>query len=468
MDAPECPGCRRLQEETQQLREEIRQLREEVRQLKALLGKNSSNSSLPPSANPPQASPPVQKAKSGRKPGGQPGHRPHLKQLLPPERVTKFEPLLPKHCVRCHASLSKEAGPDDPEPTRHQVADLPPVRAEVIEYQGHARTCPCCGTVNQASIPEEIRQHSIGPGLAAAMAYLAGCHQVSKRGVEEIVESLFEVPVALGTVSNLEQEMSEALAPIHAAAVEAVQAAEVKHVDETGWKKHGQRCWLWVAATTHLAVFAVHARRGLTGLTILLGETISGIVISDRWSAYRGLPVYRRQLCWAHLQRDFQALIDLGGKAKPFGEDLLAFTEDVFYWWSRVRDGTMSRGTLQTYINEQRPWLRDVLTRGSTCRCAKTAALCGQLLQLEPALWTFVRHPGVEPTNNRAERALRKGVLWRKKAFGCVSEGGCRFVERILTAVQTLRQQSRPVWQFLREALEAHRCGHAAPKLIHG
>jgi transposase len=461
MDAPDCPGCVRLTEE-------VRQLREEVRQLKALLGKNSSNSSLPPSANPPQASPPVQKAKTGRKPGGQPGHPPHLKQWLPPERVTKVETIVPKHCVRCHAALPKQAGPDDPEPTRHQVADLPPVRAEVIEYQGHARTCPCCGTVNQASIPEEIRQHSIGSSLAAAMAYLAGCHQVSKRGVEEIVETLFEVPVALGTVSNLEQEMSEALAPIHAAAVEAVQAAQVKHVDETGWKKHGQKCWLWVAATAHVSVFVVHARRGLSGLSTLLGETIAGIVISDRWSAYRGLPLYRRQLCWAHLQRDFQALIDLGGQAKPLGEDLLAFSEDVFYWWSRVRDGTMSRGTLQTYINEQRPWLREVLTRGRTSGCAKTAALCGQLWQLEPALWTFVRHPGVEPTNNRAERALRKGVLWRKKAFGCVSEGGCRFVERILTAVQTLRQQSRPVWQFLREALHAHRSGHAAPKLIHG
>lgn len=460
MDTPECPGCRRLEEE-------VRQLREEVRQLKALLGKNSSNSSLPPSANPPQALPPVSKAKTGRKSGGQPGHPPHLKQMLPPERVTRVVPLVPKHCVRCQAPLPREAGVGDPEPTRHQVADLPPVRAEVIEYQGHARTCPCCGTVNQMCIPQEIRQHSIGAGLAAAMAYLAGCHQVSKRGVEEIVETLFEVPVALGTVSNLEQEMSQALAPIHAAAVAAVQAAKVKHVDETGWKKHGQKCWLWVAATTRVAAFAVHARRGRTGLATLLGETIAGIVISDRWSAYRHWPVYRRQLCWAHLERDFQALVDLGGPAKPFGNDLLAFTEDVFHWWSRIRDGTMSRGTMLTYINQQRPWLRELLTRGSTSACAKTAALCSQLLPLEPALWTFLRHKGVEPTNNRAERALRKAVLWRKKAFGCVSDGGCRFVERILTAVQTLRQQGRSVWQFLRDALHAHRSGQRAPTLIH-
>jgi len=459
MDVPACPGCR-------ELAAEVERLREEVRRLAALLQRNSSNSSLPPSANPPGAAAPVTKPKTGRRPGGQPGHRPHLKQLLPPERVTRVVRFLPKRCDECNALLPTRAGPNDPEPTRHQVADLPPVRAEVIEYQGHARTCRC-GVVTRARIPETIRQQRIGPGLAAAMAYFAGCHQVSKRGVEEIVESLFEVPVALGTVSNLEQEMSAALASSHASAVAAVQKAPVKHVDETGWKKHGQKCWLWVAATAQLSVFVLHARRGLTGLAMLLGE-IHGIIVSDRWSAYRGLPVYRRQLCWAHLQRDFQALVDLGGKAKPFGEQLLAFTEDVFHWWSRIRDGTMHRSTMQTYINEQRPWLRDVLTRGCASGCAKTVALCGQLLVLEPALWTFVRQEGVEPTNNRAERALRKGVLWRKKAFGCVSEGGCRFVERVLTVVQTLRQQGRPVWQFLRDALQAHRSGQPAPQLLPG
>jgi transposase len=460
MEEPACPGCRKLEAEMQKLREE-------VRRLTALLDRNSSNSSLPPSANPPSAAAPVKKSKSERRPGGQPGHAPQLKQLLPPERVTRVVPLIPQRCEKCDAPLPVNAGVNDPPPKRHQIADLPPVRAEVVEYQGHARTCRRCGAVSCVSIPEAIREHTIGPGLAAAMAYFAGCHQVSKRGVEEIVETLFEVPVALGTVSNLEQEMSAALAPVHASAVAAVQAAPAKHVDETGWKKHGQKCWLWVAATAQLSVFVLHARRGLTGLTLLLGD-IRGIIVSDRWSAYRGVPVYRRQLCWAHLKRDFQALVDLGGKAKRFGDELLLFTEDVFHWWSRIRDGTMTRSTMRNYIDSQRPWLRDLLTRGCRSGCAKTEALCGQLLELEPALWTFLRHEGVEPTNNRAERAVRKAVLWRKKSFGCASEGGCRFVERILTIVQTLRQQGRPVWRFLCDALQAHRSGQAAPVLIPG
>lgn len=450
------------------MEKELEQLREEVRQLKALLGKNASNSSVPPSANPPQAAPPVTKSKTGRKPGGQPGHPPHLKQLLPPERVTQIVRFVPRRCGHCQAPLPDEADSQDPEPIRHQVAELPPVRAEVLEYQAHGRVCRGCGHLTQAALPAPVRRHSIGSGLAAAMAYLAGCHQVSKRGVEEIVETLFDIPVSLGTVANLEQEMSQALAPAHAEAVQAVRAAPAKYADETGWKRHGTRCWLWVTATPRVSAFAVHASRGLTGLTTLLGKRIGGIVVSDRWSAYGRLPVYRRQVCWAHLIRDFQGLVDLGGQAKPYGEELLMLAEDLFHYWRRVRDGTMTRGTMRHYIDEQRPWLRELLQRGSVCGCAKAEALCGNLLTLEPALWTFTRVDGVEPTNNRAERALRKAVLWRKKAFGCVSEGGCRFVERILTTVQTLRQQSRSVWPFLQTALQAFRSGKPCPLLNTG
>jgi transposase len=468
MEDPACPGCRERDARLAEHAARIAALEEEVRQLKVLLQRNASNSSLPPSANPPSAPPPVIKPKTGRRPGGQPGHPPRLKQLLPPQRVTRTLTFVPTHCRRCQAPLPAQAGPDDPEPTRFQAADLPPVRAEVIEYQGHARRCPCCGEVTRQAIPAEYCRHSIGPGLAAATSYLAGCHQVSKRGLEEIVEVLFEVPLALGTIANLEREMGQALAPAHAEAVAAVRRAPAKHADETGWKKQGQKRWLWVAATAQVAAFVLHTGRGLAGLAALLGQAIAGIVISDRWGAYRHLPVYGRQLCWAHLKRDFQKLVDLGGAAKSYGEELLNFADDVFHWWHRVRDGTLTRGTLRCYIDEQRPWLRELLARGRASGCAKTAALCQQLLEMEPALWTFVRHEGVEPTNNRAERALRKAVLWRKKSFGCASDGGCRFVERILTVVQTRRLQGRSAWTFLQETLHAYRSGQPAPLLIEG
>lgn len=468
MDAVECPGCRASAVRIAALEAEGRQLRDELRQLKALLGRHAGNSSLPPSANPPTAPPPVQKPKSERRPGAPPGHPPHLKHLLPPERVTRTEAFVPTHCRGCGASLPAAAGPDDPPPTRFQVADLPPVRAEVIEYQGHARGCPGCGVVTRQAIPAEHCRHSIGPGLAAATAYLAGCHQVSKRGLEEIVETLFDVPVALGTISNLEAEMSRALAAAHAEAVAAVRGAPVKHADETGWKQRGKKCWLWAAATAQVAAFVVHAGRGLAGLATLLGATAGGIIVSDRWCVYRHLPVYRRQLCWAHLRRDFQGWIDRGGKAAEIGLQRELFAEDVFHNWYRVRDGTLARSSLRTYVDGQRPWLRALLARGRVSGCAKTAALCGQLLELEPALWTFVRHTGVEPTNNHAERVVRKAVLWRKKSFGCASEGGCRFVERVLTVVQTLRLQRRHVWHFLQKSIAAQRAHQPAPSLLDG
>jgi transposase len=346
------------------------------------------------------------------------------------------------------------------------VAELPEVTARVTEHQGPARPCPHCGTLNHAPIPAAIRAHALGPRLAAVMAYLSGARPDSKRGVEEVVETVFGVPVALGTVAAVEREASAALAQAHAEAAAAVRRAPAKNADETGWKVAGRLCWLWAAVTTRAAFFVIHARRGAAGLSALLGETITGIRTTDRWSAYQRLDVYRRQLCWAHLLRDFQALVERGGPGEALGHELLCLAEDVFHWWYRVRDGTMQRSSLRTYIDSQRPWLRDLLQGGAACGCAKTAACCENLLALEPALWTFVRVEGVEPTNNAAERALRPAVLWRRRSFGCRSDAGCRFAERMLTVVQTLRLQRRGVLDYLVQAITAHRHGLAAPQLL--
>lgn len=442
------------------------ELEARVRDLEAQLGQNACNSSLPPSANPAAAPKPVIKEPTGRKPGGQPGHEPHPRLRLPPERLHDVVRYVPQRCQRCQHTLPDEPSAHDPAPTWHQVAELPEIAALITEYQGHSRTCPQCGTLNHEAIPAEIRAHGVGPRLAAVMAYLSGARHDSKRGVEEVVETVFGVPVALGTVSAVEQEVSAALAEPHAEVGACVQAAAVKNVDETGWKQAGKLCWLWTAVTAQTAYFVIHARRGLAGLTALLGEAVGGVLTTDRWSAYNRQPLLRRQLCWAHLKRDFQGLVERGGPSQRLGEELLDFTQDVFTLWYRVRDGTLKRSSLRTYLNDQRPWLRELLARGAACRCAKTAALCRNLLNSEPALWTFTRVAGVEPTNNAAERALRPAVLWRRRSFGCHSEAGCRFVERMLTVVQTLRLQERGVLDYLVEAIASHRQDLAAPKLL--
>ena len=329
----------------------VAQLRVTVADLQARLGQNASNSSLPPSANPPAAPKPVVKTPTGRKPGAQPGHAPCQRVRLPAERVHQVIRYRPTTCQRCQAALPAEPGPADPEPTWHQVAELPPLAAQITEHQGHSRTCPHCGLLNHAAIPADVWAHSVGPRLAAVLAYLSGARHDSKRGVDEVMETVFGVPRSLGTVAAVEQEVSAALAAAHSEAAEAVRQAPAKNTDETGWKEAGRRCWLWTAVTAQVAFFVIHARRGAAGLTALLGEVITGIIISDRWSAYQRLDVYRRQLCWAHLIRDFQALVDRGGPSQIFGNALLCLAEDVFTWWYRVRDGTLRRSSLRTYID---------------------------------------------------------------------------------------------------------------------
>ena len=226
-----CPGCRERDERIRALERRVGDLEAQLREALARLGTNATNSSVPPSANPPQAPKPVVKKPTGKKPGAQPGHPAHLKRRLPPERLDRVIPLIPSHCQRCQQPLPRGPGPGDPEPTWHQVAELPEMAAHVTEYQGHFRTCPCCGTLNHAPIPGGLKAHSVGPRLAAALAYLTGSHHVSQRGLEEIAEDVFDVPLSVGTVANLQAQMSTALAPAHAEALEAVRAAPVKNVD---------------------------------------------------------------------------------------------------------------------------------------------------------------------------------------------------------------------------------------------
>jgi transposase len=457
---PACPRCA-------ELLQRIAQLEQAVRDLEARLGQNASNSSLPPSANPPDAPKPVVKKRTGKQTGGQPGH-PGLSRLrLPPERVAHTVPLVPSHCERCRAPLPAQSGPDDPEPSWHQFAELPRLAAVVTEFQGHARTCACCGHVTRERIPAELRAHTFGPRLAAALGYLSGTQHLTQRGLEETAEALFEVPVSLGSVNALQEELSQALAPPHQEIAAVVQQAEVKHVDETGWKQAGQRRWLWAAVSTRAVYFLVQVGRGAKALRGLLGAAFRGVICSDRWSAYQAVPLAQRQICWAHLKRDFQAMVDRGGPAAALGEELLFHTDMLFALWYKVRDGTRRRRWLRRQVEE---WLRAevrlLLERGAGCACAETAGTCTKILEVEEALWTFARVEGVEPTNNAAERALRPAVLRRKRSFGNHSEAGCQYVSRLLSVVQTLKRQGRSVLEYLQQALETHRHGLPIPSVF--
>jgi transposase len=251
-----------------------------------------------------------------------------------------------------------------------------------------------------------------------------------------------------------------------AEAAVAVRAAPVAHADETGWRQAGQRRWLWVVVTAVATVFVVAASRGSAVVKGLLGETFDGRVVSDRWSAYTWLGDARRQLCWAHLTRDFQALVDRGGKARPLGQRALELIDDLFAAWHPARDDPARRATLADDLRPTQAAFRALLDDGLDNPVAQASGLCDALLSHWPALWTFASVPGVEPTNNAAERALRPAVLWRKGSLGTQSDTGNLFVARMLTTAATCKQHRGPLLAYLTEVCTAAQRGLPSPSLL--
>jgi transposase len=390
-----------------------------------------------------------------------------MRVRLAAERVNHVVQYVPTGCERCLAALPKEAGVNDPEPSWHQVAELPAVAAIVTEHQGHGRHCACCGHLTWGKIPDDVRAHGFGPRLAAVVIYLSSRCHASKRAVEETVETVFRVPISLGSISNLEAEAATVLAPAHAQAEQAVRQAPVKNADETGWSIGGKLCWLWMAATNWVAYFKISAGRGQVNFRELLGQNIGGIICSDRWHAYNFLDLAHRQLCWAHLKRDFQKWLDHGGEGRVIGQSGLDAVKRIFELWRDFRQGTIDRPKLQAAMEPVCQALYQALEAGEDIADKRVRCFCRKILAVYPALWTFMRIDGVEPTNNHAERTLRLAVIWRKISFGNQSEGGCRFAERILTVVQTLRLQKRNVMNYLEQAFVSCRAGQPVPSLLH-
>ncbi len=444
---------------------QIQELKKEIEKLKDKTQLNSRNSSIPPSKDPLDAPPRPEKRKTGKKRGGQNGHKGKRRELLPVKDVDDLITYIPTCCEKCKKPLSKKARASDPPPLRHQVFDLRKKAHEVIEYQGHARGCTC-GHVTRAEIPQEVAGSNFGPRLVAMLSMLIGGFQVSRRNAEEFVEDAIGMPISLGSVSNLEAEVTEALEDSYQEVAQKVRNAPSKNVDETGWKKAGDKCWLWTAATSLVAFFVIHKQRGKDGFRALIGEKLKGFFTSDRWHVYGAIKKGFRQVCWAHLKRDFQRLVDRGGERAEIGRQGLEIVSQVFWLWKDFKAGVISRQTLGQCLRPIKKQMREVLKQGVELQKVKVSKFCENLLALEPALWNFAYHEGLEPTNNHAERILRRGVLWRHRSFGANSERGCRYVERILTATQTCRLQKRRIFDFLVRSIEAHRTGRVPPSLV--
>jgi transposase len=371
-------------------------------ELEERLRQSSQNSSRPPSSDAPAVDRPAKRPPSGRRPGGQPGHEGHQRMLLPEDQVDTIVPVKPRRCRRCAAPLHGV----DTTPGRHQVTELPPLRPHVTEYQVHTLACAQCGATTTAALPASVPRGAFGPQVHATVAVCTGVYHLSRRTTAGLMADLFGVELAVGTVSACEQAVSAAVAAPVAAAHQYVQQQEVVHVDETGWREGRHRAWLWVMVSARVTVFLVHARRSTVAARSLIGEC-EAILVTDRWSAYKHWPIEQRQLCWAHLLREFTAFTERGGAAARLGRALLKDADTMFAGWHRVRAGTLSR---PRFWREMRPLRRRVerrLGRGAQDTDSKTAATCRDLVQLATALWTFIDVPG--SSRRTTPRSARSG-----------------------------------------------------------
>ena len=455
-----------LREENKALRTTIGQLQERIRELERRLGQNSRNSSRPPSSDPPGTPPAPARKRSGRRPGGQPGHAGHHCALVPREQVDQIVDHWPEACPHCQAVLTPDCEVGIPVP--HQVHEVEYAH-RVTQHDRHRVRCAHCGTTVLAELPPEVAGSQYGAGLAALVAVFSGVFQLARREVVHLCRELFAVPISGGSVQRLCQEASAGVAQPVAALAEAIRAEPMVGIDETGWRHRGKRGWLWAVWSRIGTLYRVaDTRSGRIGRE-MLGQQYPGRVISDRFSGHNWIPGPRHQLCWSHLQRDAQAVIERGNPATRYGKALHGAALAIHRAWRSFKaagETPAARLAMQQTLAPVQQRLRATLEQGCRGRDRKTARLCDYLCVSWPSLWVFLTVDGVAPTNNATERDMRRAVLWRRKSLGTQSDEGAHFVARMLTVSATARRQGRSPLTYVRDALAAARQGQPAPSLL--
>ena len=427
-------------------------------QLAEVRGKTPQNSSQPPSTTHPHAKSPSVKPKSKRSQGGQPGHDKHERTLIPVEACQDVVPCVPRACRRCGRKLSGR----DPAPLRHQVWELPEIRPLVTEYQRHRLLC-ACGSSTCGNLPPGVPTGQAGPRLIAFSGLLMACFRQSKRRAAQFLSMILNQPASAAWMVLLQNRCADAVRPAYDELAARLPAQETLNIDESPTKQGPAKAWVWTVVAVTFTFFACRTSRAAGVLQDLLGEAYDGIIHCDRARMYWQFG--RLQWCWAHLKRDFQALVDDPCRTKQrLGRDLLRPTKELFALWKRYRDGTLQRGTFERRLKPIRREIDALLLRGY-CN-SLTRGFCKELVEHGEHLWTFGEVEGVEPTNNAAERALRHAVIWRKLSFGTQSAAGSRFVERLLTVIETCRRQDRNVFDWLTQAVQAKLRKDTAPSLL--
>jgi transposase len=468
----------RLKQENETLRDKVSEQAKQIADLErqlALRQQNSTTSSKPPSSDGLAGRPRERgrRKKSQRKPGGQRGHPGHCRPLVPPERVNQTVEVFPDACRHCHYALRARGRAVAGEPRRHQVTELPPIDAHITEYQCPHVVCPSCGKTTHALLPEDIAGQ-FGPQVTALIAYLTVVCRVPRRLVQTLLADALHVPISLGSTQAAWEEASDAVTAPCQELERALKHQPVLHGDETGHRTNAEKRWLWAIVAAQFVVYRIATTRGAEVLVDLLGEVFAGVLCSDRWRPYQTYHRGALQFCWAHFKRNVLGARDLAKttEAERFCRDALALQARLFRLWHRFRGDPAARGAPLTrvqLIDKVLPLQKRFFALGERHLDSPTndvRNLATALFVHHEKFFVFVHHEGVEPTNNRAERALRAAVQWRKIMFGNRSDEGEVAVARLLTVTRTCQMQQLNALAYLTAAIRAHRHRQAVASLL--
>ena len=426
-----------------------------VEELERQIGRNSRNSSLPPSRDSPDARKARPRKKgSGKRQGGQPGHPgQHRPMVADPDRVQTY---WPTQCDGCGAPIGEQDGVADGDPVSHQASDIKVV-VSVCEHR-RMRTRCACGHCTLAPLPAGVPEGAFGASIAAAASTLTAA-RVSRRETSRLLEDLCGIQISGASVEALVKQASAALEDPYVGILEHLDQARVRCADETSWRQAGDTRWLSVAAAVDAALFQIACRRDRDATRALLGDDPQGVIVSDRYAVYLYIDDTQRQLCLAHVLRDFVALGERAGAPGRLGKRLQRCLADAFKILNQPGRDPGDLTVLQADLAASRERLKTLLQQGARGRDPQTARFCAGLLERYGALWTFTRVAGVPATNNTAERSLRHAVMWRKTSYGTQTDHGNRAVERLLTIRETCRLQHRRLHTYLTDAITAHQHG---------
>lgn len=443
--------------------QQVDALEKRIAELEEQVKLNSSTSSKPPSSDGSRHKPdrPL-KPKSGKKRGGQPGHKGHHRKLVSPEDVTEFIIHRPETCGHCGDSLAGQ----DSNPMRWQVTELPPVKPIITEHQVHRLGCPSCGKTTCADLPTEVAKSQFGDRLTAFINLLMAQYRMSKRQVKRLLSEGFSIDISLGGIIRRQQEMSQSLEEPVKHITQKVESASVRYIDETGWRHRNQRGFLWCVLSNEATLFHLVRSRATSIARQLLKDVEDKVVVSDRYSAYNWIADPHHQTCWAHLLRHFKRFELRDGESQTAGGMLLIYGEYLLHRWRRLKDGMITRREFQQELPRHREMIHKWLIFGANCDHRRTRVSCQRILKQYETLFVFTRYPNVDPTNNICERALRHAVIWRKLSFGNDSDSGITYVERILSVLATCRQQDLNPYDFLQQLVHADRRALPLPALF--